>query len=166
MNYYTEAFTKKFADFSGRARPQEFWMFVLFNVGAAFIALIIDAIIGTGFVFYGLYILASIIPSLAVSVRRLHDTDKSGWWLLIGLIPFGGIVLLVFYIMGGTPGTNQYGPNPAGTPGYAEAFAAASSQPAPVDVTGELERLANLKDRGAITEEEFNQRKQAVLDKI
>ena len=58
-----------------------------------------------------------IVPSVAVAIRRLHDTDKSGWWLLIGLIPFGGIVLLVFYILEGTNGPNNYGagPEPAAT---------------------------------------------------
>ncbi len=68
-------------------------------------------------VLYIAYGLGLIVPSIAVAIRRLHDTDKSGWWLLIGLIPFGGIVLLVFYILEGTNGPNNYGagPEPAAT---------------------------------------------------
>ncbi len=63
----------------------------------------------------GIYSLAVIIPTLALSVRRLHDTDRSGWWILIGLVPLiGSIVLLVFYVMDSTPGQNRFGPNPKG----------------------------------------------------
>jgi hypothetical protein len=101
-----------------------------------------------------------------LSVRRLHDTGKSGWWLLISLIPFGGIVLLIFYIQGSQPGPNQYGPNQTGDPGYQIPFVAPSSPPPTANVADELERLANLKARGAITEEEFQQRKDAILAKV
>lgn len=67
---------------------------------------------GTG-ILGGIYSLAILIPSIAVGIRRLHDTDRSGWWILIGLIPLiGAIVLIVFYVQEGTPGTNEYGPNP------------------------------------------------------
>ena len=55
------------------------------------------------------------IPNLAVTIRRLHDQDKSGWWLLISFIPFGGLVLLVFMFIDGTPGENEYGPSPKDT---------------------------------------------------
>ena len=64
---------------------------------------------------YGLIMLGLLIPSLAVSIRRLHDTNRSGWWILIGLIPFlGALVLIVFYLLDGTPGPNKYGPDPKG----------------------------------------------------
>ena len=118
MNWYITVL-KKYAVFSGRARRKEYWMFVLFNVIFVIIASIIDGLLGTtikgfGFgLFYALYVLAVIIPSLAVGVRRLHDTGRSGWWLLIGLIPvIGGIWLLVLMVLNGNPGDNKYGPDP------------------------------------------------------
>ncbi|GLZ50250.1 hypothetical protein Acsp06_64350 [Actinomycetospora sp. NBRC 106375] len=125
MQWYLKVL-KQYADFSGRARRTEFWMFVLFNAIAYIVLALIDVLIGTasftstgtGFSFgggllSGLYSLGVLIPSLAVAVRRLHDTDRTGWWLLIGLVPIvGGIVLLVFYCIEGTRGPNQYGPDP------------------------------------------------------
>ncbi|MCL5733579.1 MAG: DUF805 domain-containing protein [Patescibacteria group bacterium] len=90
MNWYIKVL-KKYAVFSGRARRKEYWMFVLFNVIFAIIASIIDSIIGIKVYRFGLiyilYILAVLIPSLAVGVRRLHDTGRSGWWLLLALAP-------------------------------------------------------------------------------
>ena len=118
MNWYLKVL-RQYADFSGRARRMEYWMFVLFNVMIAFVLLIIDNIIGIAFedIGYGplylIYCLAIIIPSLAVAVRRLHDSGRSGWWLLISLIPFiGGIWLLVLLLMDSDPHDNAYGPNP------------------------------------------------------
>ncbi|MBW7843823.1 MAG: DUF805 domain-containing protein [Ignavibacterium sp.] len=118
MNWYL-AVLKNYAGFSGRARRKEYWMFVLFNVIFAIVAMILDnvlgiAIEGVGYgPLYGLYLLAMIIPSLAVAVRRLHDVGKSGWMILISLIPIiGAIWLLVLMVTDGNPGENQYGPNP------------------------------------------------------
>ncbi len=123
MHYYIDVL-KKYAVFSGRARRKEYWMFVLFNVIFAVIASILDGLLGTtikgatgtsfGFSFiYVLYILAVLIPSLAVGVRRLHDTGRSGWMMLVGLIPIiGAIWLFVLMVLGGNPGENKYGPNP------------------------------------------------------
>ena len=112
MNWYLEAL-KKYAVFSGRARRTEYWMFMLFNVIAGIILGIVDAILGTGGVLGAIYALAVLIPGLAVSVRRLHDTSRSGWWLLIAFVPIvGAIVLLVFSLQDSTPGPNAYGPNP------------------------------------------------------
>ena len=112
MNWYLEA-RKKYAVFSGRARRTEYWMFMLFNVIAGIILGIVDAILGTGGVLGAIYALAVLIPGLAVSVRRLHDTSRSGWWLLIAFVPIvGAIVLLVFSLQDSTPGPNAYGPNP------------------------------------------------------
>jgi len=106
---------KKYAEFSGRARRAEYWFFTLFN-GIAFLVLaFIDSAAGEGGggVFMGLYGLAVMIPSLAVSVRRLHDTGRSGAWLFLGLIPLiGGIVMLVFMVQDSDEGENQYGVNP------------------------------------------------------
>lgn len=100
---------ERYAKFDGRAGRGEFWWFALANVIVAIALAILIAITNFFVILYIGYVIAVIIPSIAVAIRRLHDTDKSGWWLLIGLIPFGGIVLLVFYILEGTAGPNQYG---------------------------------------------------------
>ncbi len=120
MSWYIEAF-KKYAVFSGRSRRREYWYFVLFNVIVAIVLSIIDMVLGTFSsssnigLLSGIYSVAVIIPTLAVAIRRLHDTDRSGWWILISLIPLiGSIVLLVFYVMDSTPGQNRFGPNPKG----------------------------------------------------
>ena len=118
MNWYLEVL-KKYATFNGRARRKEYWFFALFNFIISIVLMVIDGVTGTlnaevGIgMLGGIYTLAILIPSIAVSVRRLHDTDRSGWWLLIILIPFiGAIVLLVFTVLDSTPGENQFGPNP------------------------------------------------------
>ena len=117
MSWYITVL-KKYALFSGRAQRAEYWMFLLFNMIAIIIFSIIDSVLvleivpGVG-ILYVVYTLAVLIPSLAVSVRRLHDTARSGWFFLIGFIPIVGAVwLLVLFVLDGTPGENQYGPNP------------------------------------------------------
>lgn len=121
MNYFIDCLTKKYVCFSGRARRQEYWMFVLFNIIAAFVVGFIGGFLASvtgvdAFAFLGaIYNLAVLIPSFAVFCRRMHDTGRSGWWWLIGLIPFvGWIVLLVFCCLDSQPGENKYGPNPKG----------------------------------------------------
>lgn len=113
MNYYL-AVLKKYAVFSGRARRAEYWYFFLFNIIISVALIIITAVIGDVFSILGLlYSLALLIPGLAVSVRRLHDVGKSGWMVLIGLIPLiGAIWLLVLMATDSNPGVNKYGPNP------------------------------------------------------
>lgn len=118
MNWYLKVL-KNYAVFSGRARRKEYWMFALFNVIFLIVALILDNILGTAIedvgygLFYFLYALAVLLPSLAVTVRRLHDVGKSGWFLFIVLIPIiGSIWLLVLMCTGGDAGENQYGANP------------------------------------------------------
>jgi len=87
-------------------------MFVAVNIGVS-IAVAVVAVVIHFWLLSTIYSLALLIPSLAVSVRRLHDTDRSGWWLLIGLVPLIGIiVLIIFYVQDSNPGENQYGPNP------------------------------------------------------
>ena len=111
MSWYL-AVLKKYVDFNGRARRMEYWMFVLINSVIALIFLAIDQLTGTP-ILNSLYTLAVFLPSLAVTIRRLHDTDRAGWWVLIVLIPFAGpIILLVFECLPGTPGDNQYGEDP------------------------------------------------------
>ena len=108
---------KKYAVFSGRARRKEYWFFILWfliiSIGLGIIDAMVGLHIGRAGLLQSLYSLALLIPSLAVAVRRLHDTGRTGWWLLIGLIPvIGAIVLLVFLFLDGQPGQNEYGPSP------------------------------------------------------
>lgn len=112
MDWYV-AVLKKYTVFQGRARRQEYWMFFLVNIIISIVIGIIDGLISDS-TFLGLiYSLAVFLPSLAVAVRRLHDTDRSGWWVLIGLIPIiGFIVLLVFFAQEGNSEPNRFGSNP------------------------------------------------------
>ena len=142
--YYLDILKNRYAQFDGRASRSEFWYFVLFNLIISIGFGILDSVLGTGYTyevatnslatatteaasvsvtqtigylqtFYGL---AVMIPSLAVSIRRLHDRSKSGWWILLGVIPLvnfiGIFVLLYFYVQDSQPGENEYGPNPKG----------------------------------------------------
>ncbi len=118
MNWYLTVL-KNYFGFAGRARRKEYWMFVLFNMIFAIIAMVLDSVLGTTVgilpygIFYFIYILAVLIPGLAVAVRRLHDVGKSGWMMLIALIPLiGAIWLLVLMVSDSKPGENQYGLNP------------------------------------------------------
>jgi uncharacterized membrane protein YhaH (DUF805 family) len=111
---------RKYADFHGRARRSEYWFFALFTAIVGAVGGILDSIIGIRSGTYGtgpiqgILQLALLLPGLAVGVRRLHDIGRSGWWLLIGLIPFvGWIILLIFFVQDSQP-ANQYGPNPKG----------------------------------------------------
>lgn len=120
MEWYVMVW-RKYAQFTGRSRRKEYWMFALINMiavavvyGAATVALL-NGSTGLAFMVYllcGVYSLAALIPGLSVSVRRLHDTNKSGWWLLLCLIPLGGLVILIFQCLDSDPSDNQYGPNP------------------------------------------------------
>lgn len=128
MNYYIKVL-KHYADFTGRARRSEYWFFVLFNMLAAFLCILIDYLLGTTFKItlpngaqtlpygwiYFAYVLATLIPGLAVGVRRLHDVGKSGWMMLISFIPLvGAIWLLVLFFTDSQVGMNKWGPNPKG----------------------------------------------------
>lgn len=108
---------RKYVDFTGRASRPEYWWFVLSYVLAYVAALIIDAAIGTPF-FALVVALGYLLPMLAAGVRRLHDTGRSGWWLLISLVPIvGGIILIVLLALEGERGPNRYGPPPGEVPG-------------------------------------------------
>lgn len=128
---------RKYADFTGRARRTEFWLFALlvFLIEIVFMALL-SAVGGSALMMgdpaaaatvpmtgatsavllaHLAVMLALLVPSLAVTVRRLHDTNRSGWWILIGLIPLiGAVVLFIFYLLDATPGPNRFGPDPKG----------------------------------------------------
>ncbi|MEV1285527.1 DUF805 domain-containing protein [Micromonospora sp. NPDC049679] len=115
----------QYAGFGGRARRSEYWWFFLFTLILSIVAGILDGALGTDIgsdpsstgVIGIIVSLALLLPGLAVTVRRLHDTDRSAWWLLIGLVPLvGGIVLLVFALKDGTRGGNRYGADPKDAP--------------------------------------------------
>jgi uncharacterized membrane protein YhaH (DUF805 family) len=111
MNWYL-AVLNKYAVFIGRARRKEYWMFFLFNFIFNSILVIVDGFLGTVSlsIIFGL---AVFIPGLAVTIRRLHDIGRTGWWVLIGLIPFiGAIVLIIFAATDGNKGSNEYGADP------------------------------------------------------
>ncbi|GHI07771.1 hypothetical protein AQI88_34235 [Streptomyces cellostaticus] len=115
MHWYVDVL-KKYAVFSGRARRQEYWMFFLFNVIISIVLAIIDGAMGSSILGI-IYSLATLLPGLGVAVRRLHDTDRSGWWILIALIPLvGAIILIVFLATEGKAEPNQHGPNPKYAP--------------------------------------------------
>ena len=119
---------KRYADFSGRSRRQEYWMFVLFQGIVVVVMAILAGLTGAfddgggstfGSIVLGLLLLIYLglflIPGIAVQVRRFHDQDKSGWFVLLGFIPYvGGLIVLVFMCLEGTQGSNQYGPDPKG----------------------------------------------------
>lgn len=121
QEYFTDIFKYKYADFNGRARRSEYWYFVLFTLLIAMLfvgVIVLGAVMEIGFIaitggiLLGIFWLGIIIPQLAAGSRRLHDTNKSGWLQLITLIPFGNIILIVFFCLEGDQGSNQYGPNP------------------------------------------------------
>jgi len=118
---------RRYAEFSGRSRRKEYWMFTLFNVLIALFVGLVTLVMAVSvssesammlvvtpvLILWFLLSLALIVPGIAVTIRRLHDTDRSGWTLLLALIPLiGPIVLLVFYCTQGTPGPNRFGPDP------------------------------------------------------
>lgn len=113
FQYYVSAFKEKFADFNGRARRSEYWYFALFNFLVGFGVGFVDGLLGLGFLLSIVYFLAALIPGLAVAIRRLHDTNRSGWYLLLAFIPIiGGLILLVWFVTEGTAGPNEYGDDP------------------------------------------------------
>jgi uncharacterized membrane protein YhaH (DUF805 family) len=114
---------KRYADFQGRASRREYWMFALLifivAIGLAILNAVVMGVTRSAepnvliLLLYGVFLLATIIPSLSVTFRRLHDTDRSAWWILISLVPLiGSIALLVFYCLPSTPGPNRFGPAP------------------------------------------------------
>ncbi|RON51428.1 DUF805 domain-containing protein [Pseudomonas frederiksbergensis] len=106
-NPYVEVL-KKYAVFTGRASRREYWMFILINLGVAIVLGVIDAVLGAKGILSNLYSLAVLLPSIAAAIRRMHDTDRSGWWILLP------IVNIVFLAQDSTPGVNRFGPNPKG----------------------------------------------------
>ena len=126
MDLVIRAITKDYATFHGRARRKEFWLYILFYVVASMILGFIDGFTG---LFIGrtdvgvlstVFSLALMLPTWAVSARRMHDTNRSGWWVLISLIPIlGGIVFMIMAALEGTKGNNRFGPDPLASDGLA-----------------------------------------------
>lgn len=113
--YFFSIYKNHYCDFKGRARRKEYWMFTLWIIIVAIIAAIIDVALGfpEGGPFVLILSLVSILPSLGLTVRRLHDINYSGWWYFINFIPLiGGLILLFLTIKKGDKGPNQYGPDP------------------------------------------------------
>lgn len=161
MNAYLGAMRRSF-DFAGRSARPAYWLYTFTYFIILVVLIIFDGVIGTlsadgvG-VLSGLAMLVHLIPSLSVTVRRLHDTGRSGWWLLIGLIPLVGIiVLIVFACLPSQPGSNRFGGHTKAelvSPAPAPAPAPQSPQgTVPLD---QLEKLAALKASGAIDDDEF-----------
>jgi uncharacterized membrane protein YhaH (DUF805 family) len=125
MNYYLAAM-QKFADFEGRSTRAEYWYFHVFNILAMIAVAIVDTLLfnrgdsqSVRLVFSWFYIFASIIPNYAVTIRRLYDTNHSGWWMFISMIPIaGGIWYFMLLIADGTSGSNSYGQDPKTPPSY------------------------------------------------
>ena len=116
MEWYLKVVRDNYANFNGRASRQEYWMFILFNFIFTIVVGFIDGFLSLGFLSL-LYLLAILIPGLAVLVRRLHDVNKSGWWFFIIFIPIiGAIWMLILLCTDGNPGENSYGPSPKAAP--------------------------------------------------
>jgi len=155
MNWYFKVLGD-YATFEGRATRQEYWMFYLFNL-LAMILSFLPFFLSTTTDDAGIenmrwlllpivYIIVMVIPSIAVTVRRLHDINMSGWWVLITFIPFGNVVLFILAMMEGTIGANGYGNDPKGQ--------------SPLNTNLDtLERLHDLLEKGVITQEEFETQK-------
>ncbi len=112
MNWYLRAL-RNYAVFSGRAQRKEYWMFVLFNFLIACALWFLEGTLGGPGILPNLYNLAVLLPAIAVTVRRLHDINRTGWWVLISFIPFiGAIILIIFLIQDSQASENEYGPNP------------------------------------------------------
>lgn len=112
MNWYLDVLKNKFALLEGRARREEFWMFTLINIIISIIVGIVAKAIGLEFLSF-VYSIAMLIPILALTARRLHDINRSGWWQLLNFIPIiGWIILLIWYVTDSDAGSNQYGENP------------------------------------------------------
>ncbi|NCO70112.1 MULTISPECIES: DUF805 domain-containing protein [Shewanella] len=125
MDWYLKVL-KQYFDFSGRARRKEYWMFALISMIISIVLTLLDMGVGLYSELYGagllssIYSLAIVIPSIAVSVRRLHDTDHSGWWLLLMFIPLLGALILLVVMCFNSKDDNEYGPNPKAEPNLSE----------------------------------------------
>jgi uncharacterized membrane protein YhaH (DUF805 family) len=110
---------RKYATFTGRARRAEYWWYTLFNAIIYIVLITVGILVSNAGqntavlgALVGIYIVAVLLPTLAVTCRRLHDAGLSGWWQLLGFIPLGGIAVFIMTLLESNPGTNRYGPDP------------------------------------------------------
>lgn len=166
MNAYIDGW-RRCVDFSGRSDRAQFWLFHLFMVLFAFAGMVLDAGIDEagGIMFTALITVPHYLPSLALFIRRLHDIDRSGWWVLIGFIPIVGlVVLIVFACTPSTPGANSFGRPVVNGPHNQSSTAADAPQAATgASHLDQLEKLAALRNSGAIDDAEFDRMKAALL---
>jgi uncharacterized membrane protein YhaH (DUF805 family) len=113
MNWYLKVL-KEYANFKGRARRTEYWMFTLFNILVSIALGVVLSLTGLPPALILLYSLAVFLPSMAVAVRRLHDTNRSGWFMLLAFVPLVSLYLLYLMVVDSDPNNNSYGPNPKG----------------------------------------------------
>lgn len=165
MNAYWDTM-RRYVEFSGRSSRRQFWLFTMFLFLLGIIAVVIDAALGEGpeggpGIVFGLLYLSHLLPSLAVTVRRLHDIDRSGWWVLLSFVPLvGQIAMIVFLCMPSTRGPNRFGP----VAGLEEQPVPNQASPARQSSNIErLEKLARLKADGTINEGEFESLKAEIL---
>ena len=111
MEYFLLAL-KKYADFTGRARRKEYWMFILFYVISVVVLSVVEGFIGLTGVLSGIFMLVLLVPSLSAAARRLHDTGRTGWWQLVAIIPIIGTIILIVLLALDSHDDNNYGPNP------------------------------------------------------
>ena len=113
MHWFLDPITKHYADFNGRAGRQEYWMFILIWILISIAFGVVVEFVSVVSVLHIIVSLGILIPSIALAARRLHDSGKSGWWQLVALIPFVGIIILiVLMVLPSDEGENQYGPHP------------------------------------------------------
>jgi uncharacterized membrane protein YhaH (DUF805 family) len=161
---------KKYAEFSGRASRKELWLFYLFNILVYLVLVSISLPVGV------IYAFGTWLPTIAVQVRRLHDKNRSGWWLWLQLLPIIGIIIVfVWSVSRGTEGDNDWGPDPlAATPSGArprpQAILKSPTEQHSTKVVqqgsmaDELKKLSELKDSGILTEAEFEEQKVKLLE--
>lgn len=174
MHYYTDAM-RNYAVFSGRASRSQYWLFSLTLFIMLVVAMVIDQTLGDttrnepAGLFTAIVYLAHVLPAIAVTVRRLHDTDRSGWWILAGLVPLiGQIALLVFMCSPSTPGANRFGSNFADNATVIPVSNLHGMTPSNATVAApldQLEKIASLRASGAIDEDEFKQLKANVISR-
>ncbi len=170
MNAYFNAM-KNYGNFNGRATRSQFWFYFLSLFILGIIAIILDDVLGLPITSQDVGVLTAItwtahlIPTFAIQARRLHDIDKSGWWVLINLVPLGAIVLLVFYCTSSTKGPNRFGPafDGGSAPTAPQVLPKAINMSSSVAVV-HLEKLASLKASGALDDEEFRKLKSEVMN--
>ncbi len=172
FNWYVKVL-KKYATFRGRASRSEFWWFTLAQIIMVFLIAMGDAIFwgvdpytGEPIMFFtGLYMLGTLLPNIAVSVRRLHDINRSGWWYLLILVPIASLVLLVFFCLESDERGARFDgeTNPSDD---AETFGAQKTAKSSNDAIDLLRKLGELKDSGLLSEEEFEAKKAEILKKI